>query len=93
MATYSYLDLSTGHLRQDELSLAECGCVFTRVIRHEYGAWVAVPEGSDDCEDGERRKEAPSLQACIERAREYGCRWINFDRDGDREPRLPYFEW
>lgn len=90
MATYSYQDLSTGHLRREDLLLAEAGLVFARVVVHEFGAWVVVPEEDDD---EKRRTAAPSLQACIEFARETGSRWINFDRDGDREPQLPFYDW
>jgi hypothetical protein len=92
MATHSYLDLSTGHLRREDISLAESSsAAATRVVPHQYGVWIAVPE--DDDEDENRRSTTPSLQACLEFARQANCSWINFDSDGDREAELPFYDW
>lgn len=96
MAIYNYLDLSTGHITEREARELDstgdgllCG---SRVIPHDYGAWVHVPE-PDAEDDAERREAYPNLQNCIEHARKHGAMWINFDQDGDKEDELPSFEW
>lgn len=114
MSIHNYLDLSTAHLTASEMREIEamspdgllCG---SRVIGHNYGAWVHVPvsceqaermlltprehEDADNADDAERAEVLPALHACIQRARALGALWINFDADGDIDPELPYHEW
>jgi hypothetical protein len=35
----------------------------------------------------------PNLAACIAKAREYDCAWINFDRDAETDATLSTYEW
>ena len=100
MGVYKYLDLSTSHLPETEMrSIDEtsadsllCG---SRVIPHNYGAWVHVPEKNAESfdDDEERALGYPNLHACIEYARKYEATWINFDSDGDVESELPVHFW
>ena len=102
MSVYKYLDLSTAHVTELEMgalnSRPETGVSngLPRHIPHEYGAWMHVPEEdpmSGD-EDEEARTEAyPSIQRCIEFARDHDCFWINFDQDAEIDPALPTHDW
>jgi hypothetical protein len=102
MPVYRYLDLSTSHLTEREAE--ELGFPFSfgdldhspRVVSHEYGAWVNVPEadGSWTLKDNAAlHKTRPNLAACIARARVLDCNWINFDADAEQDSDLPTFEW
>ena len=100
MSVHSYLDLSTSHLTQAEAQELDkvsddsllCGA---RVIPHNYGMWVHVPPLDPDSivDDEERALTLPNLHACIVYARGLGCMWIDFDSDGDLDPKLPTYEW
>jgi hypothetical protein len=106
MPVLRYLDLSTAHLTQREAEEV-CGGPSgqyvmgdldhsPRLIQHEYGAWVHVPaidETTDEQDHAALAATRPNLAACIVRARELGCTWINFDQDADTEPGLPTFDW
>jgi hypothetical protein len=35
----------------------------------------------------------PNVAACINRARELDCNWINFDQDAGNDGALPTYEW
>lgn len=101
---YSFLDLSTGHVTHDEWE-AVCrawpaldDAYGPRVIKHEYGAWVNVPgiepAGALTPEEAEEfTGHYPNVGACLTRARELGCTWINFDQDAEQDEALPTFEW
>jgi hypothetical protein len=96
MAVYSYLDISTAHLTEAEMNAVSGRLVLEvdktpRVIVHEYGAWVNVL--SDEQADVELVAAYPNLAACLKRARELGCLWINFDQDAAHDPALPTYEW
>lgn len=106
MPIYRYLDLSTGHLSEEEANEV-CGghCApfpfgdlehSPRVIGHEYGAWVHVPEIAEQTDEEDTaalEKSRPNLAACLARARALDCNWINFDQDAGRDPELPTFDW
>lgn len=107
MPVYRYLDFSTAHLTEreaDELCGSGPTGVYVmgdldhspRVVTHEYGAWVHVPalDGAWGEEDQDAlEKSRPNLAACLDRARELDCNWINFDQDAERDPDLPTFDW
>jgi hypothetical protein len=106
MSVYKYLDLSTSHLTEAEMDavserLAAIDEATPRVITHEYGAWVNVPElvTSDDMREDrvesldELAKTCPNLAACLQLARQIDCKWINFDQDAEERSDLPRFEW
>lgn len=102
MPVLRYLDLSTAHLTQREADELSSAFSFgdldhsPRVIPHEYGAWVHVPalDEATDLEDhAALARTRPNLAACIAKAREYDCTWINFDRDADEDATLPTYEW
>ena len=102
MPVYQYLDLSTAHVTHDEWQAITDGLIDLedgpRVIKHDYGAWVNVPDvdpagplSADDQLD--LAVQYPNLDRCLTRAREQGCNWMNFDQDAAEEPDLPRFEW
>lgn len=103
MPVQRYLDLSTAHLTRREADDLESAFSFgdvdghsPRVIPHEYGAWVNVPaiDETTDLEDhAALAKTRPNLAACISKAREYDCAWINFDRDAGTDATLPTYVW
>jgi hypothetical protein len=65
------------------------------VAVHPTGLWMFVPGVGvepDAAEDEGRRERLPGVQTVIERAREKGCRWINFDKDAEADPELPYYD-
>lgn len=102
MPVYRYLDLSTSHLDQREALELTSSYPYgdldhhPRVIAHEYGAWVNVPDldGSWDADDtAALERTRPNLAACIAKARSLDCAWINFDADASTDDTLPTFEW
>lgn len=95
-----YLDLSTGHLSEGEALVVLDRSGTSPVIRtaHAYGAWVHVANIEDMCieelaEYEIELEDYPALRACIVKARELGCTWINFDSDADRINGLPTHDW
>lgn len=95
MPVFKYLDLSTAHVTEPEMEainerLAAIDEATPRVIPHDYGAWVNVMEGEDEPALIERY---PNLAACLDKARERDCKWINFDQDADTHDGLPTFDW
>ena len=96
MPIYTYLDLSTAHLTESEMqSIAD---VPMRVIEHDYGVMVHVP----DLEfwDGQHEDDIkdfiscwPNLAAILLCAHVRGCEWVNFDCDGELEEGLPTYDW
>lgn len=108
MSIEQYLDLSTAHLTQYEMTeITACSqqswsitAMFcgSRVVRHSYGAFVHVPpfDYKDESARGaevERAIKYPNLHQIIVFARKEDVMWINFDRDGDTDTRFPIFEW
>jgi hypothetical protein len=102
MPVYRYLDLSTAHLTEREANELSLAYSFgdldhsPRVIPHDYGAWVNVPDldgAWDEQDTAALEKSRPNFAACIARARKLGCNWINFDADAEQDSDLPTFEW
>jgi hypothetical protein len=102
MPVYKYLDLSTAHVTEAEMDAinARFGDVddeTPRVIPHDYGAWVNVPEQQIVDEDSEfyaaLAERYPNVAACLERARALECLWINFDQDASTHDGLPTYDW
>lgn len=106
MPVLRYLDLSTSHLTEAECD--ELGGVYImgdldqspRVVSHDYGAWVNVPDvdSAPEWAPGGKAEEAlkasrPNLAACIVRARELDCTWINFDQAANNDETLPTLDW
>jgi hypothetical protein len=99
MPVYRYLDLSTAHLTEPEMEavnarFADVDESTPRVIPHEYGAWVNVPD-LRSMPDGDDAIVAnyPNVAAVIKRARALDCEWVNFDQDASHDDVLPTYEW
>lgn len=81
----SYLDISTGHLPQrifEDLS----NWSSMRVVQHEYGTIIFVPEDNDP-------QWSPELLRIIVYARSLYCGIINLDQDARRITTLEYYNW
>jgi hypothetical protein len=94
-----YLDISTAHLTAAEMEavnarFADVDEATPRVIPHDYGAWVNVPDLAfrPDADDA-IVEHYPAVAACLKRARELDCTWINFDQDAGQDDVLPTHEW
>lgn len=95
MAISRYLDLSTGHLKQETmrwLSQADptrSNCAGMTIAAYEYGAFVSVPEedriGAIDCPE--------DLKVVLRYARKKGLGVIRFDADAEVLADLIHFDW
>lgn len=95
---FQYLDLSTGHLTEAEMNVVNARFAgddddTPRVIAHEYGAWVNVQQVGTTYDEATFAANYPNIAACINRARELDCNWINFDQDAGYDGALPTYEW
>jgi hypothetical protein len=96
---FKFLDLTTSHVTEAEMNALSAGFSdfdepHPRVVAHEYGAWLNVWEIDSWVEEEKVFAEAyPNIGACLRRARELGCVWINFDQDGHFETDLRRYEW
>ena len=93
------LDISTGHLtKQDEklLRAAAKGVDTNPIIayKYEYGYFVHVPD-KDEGLNKACIKEGYSKEftLLLIRARELGCKYIQFDGDGITYDDIPSFDW
>lgn len=98
MPVFRYLDLSTAHLTEAEMCAVEADFpalddAGPRVIVHEYGAWVNVASDPEAVEPPDFAEHYPNVIACLRRARELDCEWINFDRDAQADEALPTYNW
>ena len=71
-----------------------------RVIAHEYGWFISVPNLKDHELTADSFRAAVVVSGLSEafaniiiHAGERGCRWVNFDCDADTEDGMPVFEW
>ena len=97
LPVYQYLDLSSAHTQPGELELLlalTAGATGPRTIRHQWGAWVNVPEGPGETTESLHAIEGlcPAVAACVKYARGLGCQWINFDVDADTVPALAQYD-
>lgn len=97
MTVMRYLDIVTNHVTEDEMtaiaaSFPDVDDDTPRVIVHEYGAWVNVQREAMYDEAGFAARY-PNVAACLTRAHELDCDWINFDRDASHDDALPTYEW
>lgn len=93
------LTISTAHLRASTCNewLHEPEKGITAYEKGEYGWFVHA--GSHDSLHAERARAASSLampnelRVVLDFAREHGCEWVCFDRDGDEVVGLVTYEW
>ena len=90
---FKVFDVSTGHMTKkdaDELE-AECHGGYAPVYElHEYGWLVYVGEIEDNWPEEEM---STAFRDVLEEAKELGCDYVRFDRDGREYPELPKFNW
>lgn len=86
----TYLELSTGHVTEDEMeAIDHCvGDALPIVATDRYGAFLYVPD-----DDGEEIVPYPALRAVVELARSLGVRLIRLDADGPEFPGLKTYDW
>lgn len=92
------LILSTGHVSQFEFETMTVDDEMPfRTIEHEYGVILIM----SDFEDEEAFEQArcymvahfPKLWKVTQFAKGLGCRYVNFDRDGEIYELLPQYDW
>lgn len=90
---FKVLDISTRHMTNDDNQILELNrdtdgpspCYELK----EYGWLVYVGE----LEENWGEEMSPAFLAILEHARELGCDYVRFDRDGRVYGELPTFEW
>jgi len=94
MTIEKVLELSTGHLPEEAWDVLP-GMDWPRMLLDEFGGFFWAPPLTDDLDAmGYLPPKYPAeLMRVLRYARSKGCRWVNFDRDADRIPDLPYWEW
>ena len=99
MGLEKFGDASTGHITYaDSLKLLEAPDAFpSRVIPHEIGWWINVPEVKLLEEDLIQPMKCAGYSErfinMIKMASKNGCWWINLDCDGEYVEGLEYNEW
>ena len=100
MGIEKFLDASTGHVTyEDSLKLLNYPISLPcRVIPHEYGWWIKVPEKKlwreDPRADWIREKGySEGLISMLIFANENDCWWVNLDCDAEFVEGLKSFEW
>lgn len=93
----SFLDISTGHIQEKDLTLLEAGEYPTHTASYDYGVYVSVP--SEPLNDAWIAKELQSrgysaaLGDVLTLAQELNCTLIRIDRDGLFTDQLPTYDW
>jgi len=90
---FKVLDISTGHMTKDDsLGLdanSHSGPAPVYEL-HEYG-WLVYVGEIEESWPGEDWSEA--FRKVLNAAKELGCDYVRFDRDGREYPELQKFEW
>ena len=104
---FTYLDVSTAHLTEqtcnawlDENTRSSTSGVIS-YGKGDYGSFVHVSEDLDELrvareyepDESEFDAVPQDLLDVLRSARGLGCRWVQFDMDGDTSAVLPQFEW
>ena len=98
------LDISTGHLTKKEAELLDNASKGESenpitAYKYEYGYFVHVPTEEPDylaiAEYGYSKFDCDCIQfiAILRRARELGCKYVQFDGDGIQYDDLETFSW
>lgn len=82
--------LSTCHITQED-SEKMLDCSLITYDLEGYGWLVYIP--SSDIIDNYGKDVSPALQKILGLAKDLGCTWIKFDRDGPEEESLTQFNW
>jgi len=90
---FKVLDISTGHMTLEDnnklTSEAQDGHAPVYELR-EYGFLVYVGEIEENWPDDEM---SSAFRKVLDTAKELGCDYVRFDRDGREYPELQKFEW
>ena len=92
------LILSTGHVSEHEFNTMQDDDEFPyRVIKHEYGLIVVLTDLEDIGEfvdaDSYMRGHFSNVWSVVKFAENLGCKYINFDQDGEVYEELKEFDW
>jgi len=100
MGVEKFMDAGTFHITyEDSLKLLEDSGNFpTRVIPHEFGWWIHVPEeklwAEDSIADCMRAQGySDAIISMLIFARDNDCWWVNLDCDGEFVEGLEVFKW
>lgn len=90
---FKVLDISTGHMTLEDnkklIDEAQDGHAPVYELR-EYGFLVYVGEIEENWPDDEM---SSAFRKVLDTAKELGCDYVRFDRDGREYPELQKFEW
>lgn len=102
----TFITLSTAHLtRRTSHTLSDMGADRTnrpvsgdwtdKVVCCEtaYGHWIRARIDDDEPAESQIAQLPNDLAACVRHARQFGCRWILFDRDCPNTPGLASHDW
>ena len=96
MKTFKMLDISTGHLSQQDVNLLEDteNLSFT-CVSYEEGFFINLSlfETNLPQMKQEEQRFSPEFFKIIKAALKEGCTHINFDRDGEEYEEFTKFEW
>ena len=92
---HSILVLSTGHLTERDCNEWMHTCPWSCFEKGEYGWFMYACPDEDGAEDDKTiAADVPmAVRSAIHKARQLGCEWIMFDRDGPELEDLPHYEW
>ncbi len=83
-----FLHISTAHLQPSTQVLIESRVWIQATCFHcERGFFIYVPFAADV-----HRTVPADLAECLDTAREFGCDYVLFDRDGRPHPDLPVYK-
>lgn len=88
---FKVLDISTGHITEDDAKRLEANeDRITAYSLHEYGWLVYIGE---IIENWPKKYWSPAFRKVLRVAKELGCEYVRFDRDGTEYDGLPKFDW
>ena len=93
---YTVMVISTRHITEDDARVLQKVATEEKtdpllVIDYDYGFRLFVKnDRHDPCADA---RLSAAARECIALAGSYGCRWVEFDRDGPTYDGKEMFEW
>ena len=95
MSVRNYLDLTTGHITENDNALLYNGHTSLSFTEYEYGYYIPVPDMDDA--DKVRTLSDEGFSSAFIRLLSYAagkdCSLINLDRDGHIADELPLYDW
>lgn len=96
LTTPKFLDISTGHVTQEDMVRLEKPESGLTVYPFEYGNWVHVSQDHPSDITPKALKALGYSEGFVKvylAARKAGCWFIKFDQDGDEYEQFEQYEW